>query len=226
MFEQLKKQYDLLTEEEKNIVLIYQSKLSYFINRIDYIMNSKQALYDFKKQYEAYKKVVLEPENIFVQNTIFKDINFRCFDQFIQSVWKVRRKLNDLKGKIILPEDVIVYRATTVKSENEIKDISKGNFISTTLDIEVTDDFYSYDGINVLYQIKLSKGTPCLVVPYSVEATYLEDKTLLKIVNHNYQSEIILFKDSFDYIVEDQQWIDEENITVQKISTTLINKKK
>lgn len=42
MYKELEKQYELLSLEEKNLLLIYKSRLFDFINRIDLIMNNMQ----------------------------------------------------------------------------------------------------------------------------------------------------------------------------------------
>lgn len=64
---------------------------------------------------------------------------------------------------------------------NDIYKISTSNLISTSLDVEVTDSFYTNDGQDILYQINLHENTPCLIVPYSIKIYENDGKQVLKV---------------------------------------------
>ena len=219
MYQELKKQYDALELNDKNVLLIYKSRLFKFINNIDDILSNRIVYDEYEKYFVEDKSIICSSENSFIRHSIFNSINFESYQLFLESVKIVKDKLTDIKGKIHLPQDTIVYRATTVSSKDEIDQISKGNFISTSLDIDETDKFYRFSGIDVLYQIKLKKGTSCLVIPYSIGIYDINGKSVLKILEDDSQSEIVLFKDELDYVINDYKYFEDEEITVVKIDT-------
>ena len=116
--------------------------------------------------------------------------------------------------------DTKVYRSVTVKDESDIQKISTSNLISTSLDIEITDSFYTYNGKDILYQINLSKGTYCLIVPYSIKIYEKDNKQILKIENNDSQKEIILFKNLLNYTIISNQYLKDENLIIAKIETS------
>lgn len=219
MYQELKKQYDALELNDKNVLLIYKSRLFKFINNIDDILSNRIVYDEYEKYFVEDKSIICSSENSFIRHSIFNSINFESYQLFLESVKIVKDKLTDIKGKIHLTQDTIVYRATTVSSKDEIDQISKGNFISTSLDIDETDKFYRFSGIDVLYQIKLKKGTSCLVIPYSIGIYDINGKSVLKILEDDSQSEIVLFKNELDYVINDYKYFEDEEITVVKIDT-------
>ena len=207
IYEILKTEYNNLNDDEKYTLLVYKSSISKIINDIDNPLNINK--------YNELKNNVSNIMNLFAKNTIYKDIDFTSYDSFIESVKKISDEINNIKNKIVLPSNVTVYRATTVKNIDEIYDISKSNLISTSLDINVTNKFFTNDGINVLYEINLEKNTPCLVIPYSIKKI----NGLIKIVNDDNQNEIVLFKDTFTY---DINFNTENNMVKAIVNTKLI----
>ena len=207
IYDILKKEYENLSDEEKYLLLVYKSSVSNIINDIDNKNNIEK--------YNILKKDVSNIINLFAKNTIYKDINFNSYETFIDSIKVISDKINDIKNKIVLPSNITVYRATTVNNISEIYDISKSNIISTSLDMDVTNKFYTNNGINVLYEINLEKNTPCLIIPYSIKKI----NNLIKIVNDDNQSEIILFKDTFSY---DINFNVENDVVNVKVDTKLI----
>ena len=129
IYENLLKQYEALTEEEKSALLIYKSKLGRAINSLD---NNDL---EIKEIYEKYKSLVENPKNIFMKFSVFKDISFKSLEEFIESLIKVKEKLNEISKKIILTEDITVYRAFSISNEEELMPLSKANFVSTSLNI-------------------------------------------------------------------------------------------
>lgn len=200
------KQYNNLTEEEKRVLLIYKSQLSYFINNADNINDENASEYITK--YEEFKKIIESPENIFIKLSVFQDVSFDSFENFLKSIDIIREKLNCLYGKILLLNDMVLFRCSSVKDKKNISKIAIGNFISTSTDFETAENFFSYDGLNVTYVIKVKSGTPVLVIPYSVKLHIKDNKKILKVVADDNQNEIILFKKHLKVELEKQE---EEN---------------
>lgn len=208
-YRNLLEQYKLLTDEEKNILLIYKSYLFHFINNLDDINNNIQKYYN---DFENYKRIINLQSNLFIKNSVFKNINFDSFDKFIIDINSVYKKLNELFYKIKLPSDKKLYRATSINNLNEINNISKGNFISTSLSLEVTDSFYDYNNnIDVLYQIDAHENMPCLIIPYAIKKN---DKEQLKIVEGDNQLEVVLSKQLLDFNMISQKQVEDERTTI------------
>ena len=199
-------QYNNLTEEEKSILLIYKSQLFYFINGIDNINDDNRKSYIVK--YNEFKEIMEKPENIFIRLSVFSDISLDSFENFLKSIDLIRKKLKLLYGKIILPNDMVLFRCNSIKEKDSINRISIGDFISTSLDFETAENFFSYDGLNVTYVINVPAGTPVLVIPYSIKLIVKDNKKILKVVANDNQNEVILFNDYMKFNVEKK---DEEN---------------
>ncbi len=71
-------EYENLTSEEKNSLLIYKSRLGRAINSLD---NDYQEVEDI---YYKYKELLSKKENMFMSLTVFKDISFDSIDSFIE----------------------------------------------------------------------------------------------------------------------------------------------
>lgn len=219
MYKELQKQYELLSLEDKNALLIYKSRLHDFINKIDLILYNENIKNEYKNKYEDFKEILNMPENTFIKYSIFNTINLKTYDLFLKSIKIVEKRIFEIR-QIKLPLDTKVYRAVTINDLNDINEIALSNLISTSLNIEVTDSFYTYDGQDVLYQINLDKGTPCLIVPYSIKIYDNNNRQILKIEKNDSQNEIILFKDSLDYEITSKHYLEEENLIVTKVDTT------
>lgn len=109
------KQYNNLTEEEKRVLLIYKSQLSYFINNADNINDENASEYITK--YEEFKKIIESPENIFIKLSVFQDVSFDSFENFLKSIDVIREKLNCLYGKILLLNDIVLFRCSSIKDK-------------------------------------------------------------------------------------------------------------
>lgn len=193
-------QYNNLTEEEKSILLIYKSQLFYFINGIDNINDDNRKSYIVK--YNEFKEIMEKPENIFIRLSVFSDISLDSFENFLKSIDLIRKKLKLLYGKIILPNDMVLFRCNSIKEKDSINRISIGDFISTSLDFETAENFFSYDGLNVTFVINVPAGTPVLVIPYSIKLIVKDNKKILKVVANDNQNEVILFNDYMKFNVE------------------------
>lgn len=200
------KQYDSLSDEEKRLLLIYKSQLFYFINGIDNINDGNVEKYIAR--FEEFKRIIELPENIFIKMSVFADVSIDSFDNFLKSINVIRQKIKDLYGKIILPSDMILYRCKSIMEKSNINKICIGDFISTSCNFETAENFFSYEGTNVTYVLKVKTGTPVLIIPYSIKLVMKDNKKILKIVANDDQNEIILFKDNIKIDIEKQ---DEEN---------------
>ena len=186
----LLEQYENLSLEEKNDLLIYKSRLSYVINNLynDDFINEAKDIYDY------YKKIFAKPENYFISN-IFSKVNFNTFETFMDSMKVLDESIENMKYKITLDEDITLYRMASLINEEDILNISVGNLISTSRNIDVVSKFkIPGEYINVLYEIKVPAGTPCLIIPYSLKVS----DDIMRMVSTDDQEEIILFKDELD----------------------------
>ena len=97
IYEDLIKQYEELTEEEKNTLLVYKSRLGRAINSLD---NNNL---EIKEIYEKYKSLVENPKNIFMKFSVFKDVSFTSLEDFKNSLTEIKEKIDEISSKIILP---------------------------------------------------------------------------------------------------------------------------
>ena len=102
IYEDLIKQYEELTEEEKNTLLVYKSRLGRAINSLD---NNNL---EIKEIYEKYKSLVENPKNIFMKFSVFKDVSFTSLEDFKNSLTEIKEKIDEISSKIILPQDITV----------------------------------------------------------------------------------------------------------------------
>ena len=194
-YENIAKQFDNLTDEEKMALLVYKSKLGLLINDLDNNPN-------YQEYYDYALKIKSNLMNMFVLNTYFKILDLSTLESFIDSIKNVKYILDKTLGKIKLSEDTEVYRA--VSTNDDINDISKSNIISTSLSFGQTL-LFAQSGNNInIYKIKLHKDNPILCIPYSI--LYDEKRNYLTITSIQTQDEIILNKD--DYIFEKSTSID------------------
>lgn len=192
IYENLLKQYEELTEEEKNTLLVYKSRLGRAINSLD---NNDL---EIKEIYEKYKSLVENPENLFMKFSVFKDISFKSLEEFIESLIKVKEKLNEISKKIILTEDITVYRAFSISNEEELMPLSKANLVSTSLNINECSKYLipNKDYTHYLYQINLEKGSMVTICPYRI---LIDNNDRLTLTKENGSEEIIISKDNYDF---------------------------
>ena len=219
----LLEQYNNLSDMEKNALMIYKSKLFIFINKLDEILYDKYRYEKYKKFYEEYKGYISDPINSFMRLGVFSLIDFSNYENFLRSIKKVKDILFSIEGKLTIPYDMRVYRM--VSSEKDLDVIFKDSLVSTTTDIAVTDNFYVYGKKNSLLSIDIPKGTPCLVVPYSVVIKDVDGRYHLQVVNNDSQSEVILFGPSLDYEIKEKRYFEDEALTVYKISAKPVKEK-
>lgn len=93
IYEDLIKQYEELTEEEKNTLLVYKSRLGRAINSLD---NNNL---EIKEIYEKYKSLVENPKNIFMKFSVFKDVSFTSLEDFKNSLTEIKEKIDEISSK-------------------------------------------------------------------------------------------------------------------------------
>lgn len=208
MYEDLINQFENLSEDDKNTLLVYKSSLGVAINSLD---NDNEKVLEI---YNRYKKLLDNPKNIFMKMTVFKDIDFDNEISFRESLEEIRKKLSILTSSLTLNDDLTVYRIVSVPTNKDVSDISKSEFISTSININtclkfliVKDNYKHY-----LYQINLKKDFPISICPYSI--LYNEKEEQLKLTKTSDQEEIILNKENFNFDCYDTSTISLDNIEI------------
>lgn len=246
IFKDLIKEYEKLSLEEKQAILIYKSRLFNLINSITSIHNfkdltSKEIILQLTNVEQLQREILLIKdvldlkENMVVKYSIFKNIHLDNFELLIDDLKKVYFILERAKDKIILDRDLIVYRGISIDKDSKLSNIARGNLISTSIKIDDVDSFICKGNSSILYIIKLKKGTPVLVSPISLVLTYKdtddylgkklkgEKPTLLKLMNRDNtgQQEVLLFKDTLSFVIEKQEekYLDDDNISIVYIDT-------
>lgn len=209
IYEDLIEQYKNLDESEAHALLIYKSKLSRAINSLD--IDDGEVI----ESYNTYKEYLLNPSNIFMKMTVFKDIDFSDISSFKNSLELVKKKIEDASLKMRLKDDLTVYRALSVPSDDSVSFISKSDIISTSTSFDECSKFIIPDSNykHTLYQINLEKDSPVLICPYSI---LIKDGVLSLTQRHD-QKEIILLKDNYDFtevLSTDAKLKDLDNINI------------
>lgn len=237
IYNDLLTQYNKLSDEEKNAILIYKSKIFFHINEItsikDFenetpqnIFNNLEKKDNFLDSFNEYKDIINKTENLFIRKSIFSAVNFDNVYFFIESLKSVISNMVSASKKITINSDITVYRGVGIPKENSKKDISKGNIISTTTDIEEAEKFMFYDINldNTLYVIKIMPGSNVLVAPYSITINYDNNRMQIKKSEGISQNEIILLKNNFEFIETNEKIVtlDDDKLTVKYIKSAPI----
>lgn len=245
MYNELLGQYNNLTEEEKESLFVYKTQFYDLINSVTAILDFKELDTDTiikiidKRSLDNvlnFGRIISKPNNMIIKYSYFNDVNFNDYDSIIRKVIKV---YDDLSGiinsrKMILSDDVTVYRVVSLSNGSELKDISRGDFVSTSMDLDKALEFISENNINI-YKINLKAGTPVIATPYSIVNVYpTENDKLLRTSNYNImvskteaigQQEVLLSKKCLDYdlIPLKSDVIDGRNIFIYDVDTKLRN---
>jgi hypothetical protein len=188
--ESLTHQYDALTQEEKNALLVYKTSLGLLINELD---NEP----DFQGYYDRFKRIYNNPINSVLKNVVLSNINFDTLDTFINSLYQIKDILDEVTSKLVTPKEIHVYRA--ISSFKPISGLSKGNFISTSTSFGECLKF-AVNGKNVnIYEIKIPAGSRVAICPYGVLEDKKNDRLLVTLDSD--QEEIILNTNNYDFEV-------------------------
>lgn len=257
IYNDLLEQYNKLEDDEKRAIVVYKSKLFRLINLISSIPNFEYLSSDeiierlpdiekLKEDIKTFNNILNRPENLIVRLSIFKNVNLDDFNLLIEYLREIYYKLDSIKNKIILKDDLTVYRGIAVDDFNDVKEVAKGNLISTSIKIEDTEPYMSFKRRAVLHMIKIKKGTPLLVAPISLVCTYRDREdylykklngipaTSLKLINRGESGveEIILFKDALEFFEKkaEEKEIDGKIVSIHQIDSIpkmeVSNKKK
>ena len=207
MYEYLKEEFEKLSEEEKNALMIYKSRLGLAINDMNRI----------NKIYYFYKDIINDPKNIFLKMSVFKDIDFSNVISFSESLDHIYEIVKKATSKIILKEDLTVYRMVSIKDDEELKDISKGTVISTSINIDTCSKFLiNKEGYkHYLYQINLEKGSKVGICPYSI--LYNRGDNTVTLSKNSDQEEIIINKYNYNFENKDVHEVSLDNGIVLNI---------
>lgn len=226
-------QYEKLTDLEKNAILVYKSKLFEVINAITKIpdyenLNALQIIGQLSNKDECinifnnYSHVLGNLKNIFIRNTVFNNIRFDNFNNFVDDLKFVIKILNGITFKITLNEDLVVYRGILVDKNKKIDFVGDSSaLISTSIKVEDAEKFLDSD-VNKekhFYNLKIPKGMPVIVSPFSVIRKYdslvdsiqYNDNYSLAVSNRDTegQQEVILFRDYISFNEVDSKVIDD-----------------
>lgn len=127
LIEQFNSKYE---EEEKNLLFLYKSKIGIAINSLNKNEDVVNGVYEY------YKKVLTNPKNMFMNFTVFKDISLDSLESFRESLETINEKIEPLLSKLEIEEPITVYRMISVKKDDKTYFLSKGNIISTSIDME------------------------------------------------------------------------------------------
>ena len=246
IYHHLVKQYEHLDDEEKKAILIYKSKIFDFMNAITCVDHFEELsaaeiasrIPDLNKhldKIEHFRKIVDLKENMMVKYTIFQGIHLDNPLQLIDDLKREYQILLQAKDKMMLQEDLVVYRGVSLEHLEDVSNLARGNIISTSIKIEDTEPFLFQKDINILYVIHLKKGTSLLVAPVSLVHTYKDhedylyhklngiEPNLLKLMNRGEEGcqEVILFKDSLNLLDIQTRKIEKEegNLIIYTIDT-------
>ena len=234
VYDNLCNKFEQLNENDKNVLLIYKSALSYHINEISLIsdIENKDSIEifdclknrdEFIQRFKEYKNILEQPENFFIRYSIFSSINFENIVSFIASLKKIYDRIIKLFDKIKLTESCLLYRGFSYDTSNIF--LAKGNIVSTSLSIESVEDFLFYSKNSVLYELSLNKNVNVLVIPYSIKRIKKNNKIFLKIEKNDSQKEVILFKPELFFELKNKKYFEEDNLTVEKYNVFSKNEK-
>ena len=193
VYEKLINQFENLTEKEKNSLLIYKSRLGIGINYLD---NNEDEL---KNLYSDYQKLLNNPSNLFMKMTVFKDLPLNDFEKFKNYLHQIKNEVEELSTKLILDEDITVFRAVSIKEDEVLKPVSKSEIVSTSIDINKALKFFiqSEGYKHYLYQINLEKGSSVAICPYAILFNF--ETNQITLTHKTDQQEIILNKNKYEF---------------------------
>lgn len=209
VYKKLLQQYNNLDDKYKNAILIYKSRLFYFINEIsavkDFLTIDSHTLYDklsdkelFQAKFRKCASIINLPTNLFIKKAIFNSINLSNIYDFIDNMRDVYILLNEVD--IYIDSELDLVRMVSLIEDKNVF-ISKGNLISTGLEIEDVIPFM-VNKYNHLYSIKIEAGTKVLVTPYSILINLKDNTIRIEPTKKDGQHEVVLFKD--DLVIEEK----------------------
>ena len=188
VYENLKKKFENLSDDNKNALLVYKSRLGRAINSLD--IDEKEII----DIYNKYKELLSNPKNMFMSFTVFKDVSFSSLNSFKESLKNIKEKVMNIN--FTLDEDITVYRAFSLKDNSDEQLLAKSELISTSLNIDTCDKFLvACNNIHYLYQINLTKSSLVAICPYAIKI----DGDRLILSNNDVQEEVLLNKENYSF---------------------------
>lgn len=223
VYNDLLRQYEQLSLEEKNAILIYKSKLYNLLNAMSSIpgfldIDEEELLNQLDKDslialFDDYKKVVFSSQNITTRYTIFTKVDFTNILTCMKSLKQVYRLIQQAKGKIVTKDKITVYRGICLETEDTPTQLARGDILSTGIKLEDAFKFLLHHPNNHLYVIEIEAGTNVLVTPYALVVTYplgedhlqnifqQKPPNILKVkrLGSRVEEEIILFQSDLEF---------------------------
>ena len=208
----LKQQYEQLTDEEKNALILYKTTLGKLMNDLD---NNP----DFELYYNKFLKILNNPLNNEIKNKYFSELNFESLDTFINSIINIKKTLDEVTTKLVTDKYMKLYRMVT--ANGVINDISKDNIVSTSLSPNEVFQ-YGSGGKNIyLFEIGLPAESHIGLVTTRIK--YNEKENLLYISRNQDEEEIILNKDIYEF--EENNRVSDDDINyITCIAKDTLNK--
>lgn len=209
MYEDLVKQFnDKYTEEEKNLLFLYKSRIGV---AIDCLNEEEDKVYEI---YEYYKKALKKSKNAVMNFTVFRDISLTDFSSFKRSLQNITMEIEPLLSRLELKSDMTVYRMVSINKKQNSFFLSRQSIVPTSIDIDeflnscFDDDANEY----YLYQINLAKGSRVAVCPYTSDANSKDEQ-----FGSTLEKELILDKGRYDFNFNDEREIVLSNSTKVKV---------
>ena len=227
----LLKQYQMLSNEEKNAILLYNSQLRELINAIGEA-NEEELSKVLLQTYEDYRKIASNPNNYFLKSSLLFIIDDTSVHSFLNSISKIKETINNVKSKIILSSDMIVFRGISIEAGTGLNFFSKNNLFSTSTNLNNSRMFLIPNTQRYFEVIKLKAGTSVIICPYSLNCQYEQKEDIVKCltsgikpnflsIDKNYDdSEILLFKDELNIESERTNNNSENEVIIKEIITT------
>ena len=232
-------QYQILSDREKNAILVYKSSMGMLINKINknlldtsdvsQVLSNPSLVEEVKDCYEEFLEFY--QTDPILKHTLLKNINMKSISTFIMSLVDISYILMGCADKIKLDHSRRLYRL--VSYDKTYEDISESEFVSTTGDIDVCDTFMKINHNYILYELEVEENTPVMVCPYSIKAHYdsvfdyfLNRKPKsISLQEGDSQNEVILFKSRCNFDILDEELIEKDGFHLKKIKVRVRNKK-
>ena len=211
MYQELKQQYERLTQEEKDILLLYKTKIGYLLNELH---NNPDLESYYIKLFNMFSEYSELPTDL----QFFSLIRLDSLPSFRESLYEAKRLLDIVSTKMVVSDPIKVFRS--ISSHNGIEGISKSNIISTSLEFGDTLK-YAIAGDNIsIYEIEVRPGSRLAYIPECDELVS-KHKELFRVTSD--EEEILLNKDIYDF--ETTNEYDNDSFKYIKVSATDIKNK-
>jgi len=189
IYKNLIEQFYSLDEREQHAIFVYKSRFFLFVSKILNIENYKSLSgieletiikndIDYDVMHGIFKGFhgTIGGSKL-KENPIFKFIDTESFANMLESIKTVVPYIESASSKMILQEDITVYRATN-GSEIPSGKLSNSGVVSTSTCKETARGFMAdydpfrpmhYGSVGTLYELEIKKGTHVMVSPKGVE---------------------------------------------------------